>query len=178
MASPYDAKARIYALADPALLADARALIERAVLGALKVAPSGRHRVVVSESSGSLDYRAEGELWDRVPPPVLPARADALKAAESLLADLERTCSDANDSWARQLRGVALLPPVGLLRRSGLYAVPRPGTVVFDHWLYRAQPQLYVDGAWRCRPPGECPPCSCAPISGRRGLSFRIARRQ
>ena len=41
----FDSKLRLYALADPRLLADQAALIERLVLGALKLRPSPQRRV-------------------------------------------------------------------------------------------------------------------------------------
>jgi hypothetical protein len=33
-----------------------------------------------------------------------------------------------------------------MLREVGIYAVPRPDGSAFDHWLYRAEPQLTLDG--------------------------------
>ena len=57
-----------------------------------------------------------------------------------------RACSDANPAWPSSLRGLALLPPVALLRRIGVHAVPRPDGSAWDHWTYRAQPRLVLDG--------------------------------
>jgi hypothetical protein len=145
-ASVYDQKARIYALADPASIFQESEAIQRAVFEALQIAPSSQHRLTISESSAWFDYVAVGELWERKKPPALPAPADALKAAEGLLAKLEQRCSAANRAWPARLQGVALLPPVGLLRRAGLHAVARPDGSAWDHWLYRAEPQLLLDG--------------------------------
>ena len=49
------------------------------------------------------------------------------------------------------MRGLALLPPIGLLRRIGVHAVPRPDGSAWDHWTYRAQPQLMLDGGSKTR---------------------------
>jgi len=49
------------------------------------------------------------------------------------------------------VRGLALLPPIGLLRRIGVHAVPRPDGSAWDHWTYRAQPQLMLDGGSKTR---------------------------
>ena len=145
-ASAYDDKVRLYALADPALFAEQSDAITRFVFEALQVAPSDRHRVYVSPSSAWLQYTALDEVWDRRAPPALARKADALKAAEELLTRLQQRCSDTNRAWPGSLRGMALLPPVGMLRRAGLYAVPRPDGSAWDHWLYRAEPQLALDG--------------------------------
>jgi hypothetical protein len=144
--SPYDEKMRIHALADPARIFSARQTITRAVLEALQVTASDRHGVTLSESSGWLDYAAEGELWDRVAPPALPDKAAALKAAEGAIRQIDKACSAMNPQWPQSLQEVALLPPVGLLRRAELVAVPRPNGSAWDHWLYRAEPQLLLDG--------------------------------
>jgi len=138
----HDGKVRIYALADPAPFAEARQAIERIVLQALKVAPSDRHRVDISESSAWLTYEASGELWRRHSAPQLPTRTNAQRTAESLLVELERLCSNANPRWPDRLRGLSLLPPVALLKMTALLAVPRPDGSAWDHWLYRAQPRL------------------------------------
>ena len=46
---------------------------------------------------------------------------------------------------------MALLPRVSMLRRAGLHAVPRPDWSAWDHWLYRAEPQLALDGGSKTR---------------------------
>jgi hypothetical protein len=144
--SPYDAKARIYGLADPADIIAERGQVERAFFQALGVAPSDGHRLTISQSSGWFDYVATGELWDRPTAPTLPDQAAALKAAEGVLGAIQGKCSVANAAWPERLQDIALLPPVGLLRRAGLYAVQRPEANGWDHWLYRAEPQLLLDG--------------------------------
>jgi hypothetical protein len=145
-ATNWDQKARIYALADPAVIFKASDFIERCVYAALQVAPSSRHRLDISESSGWLSYEADGELWNRIVPPALPTQAEAVKAAEGALSKLARSCSDANPDWPEPLRGISLLPPVNLLGRIGARAVARPDGSAWDHWIYRAEPRLQVDG--------------------------------
>jgi hypothetical protein len=134
---------------DPAGLFEARDFIQSCVFGALQVAPSAKTRFSISESSGWFDYEFEGELWNRIAPPALPTQADALKAAEGILAKLEQSCSSANRDWPERLRGISILPPVNLLGRIGVRAVGRPDGSAWDHWLYRAEPRLYVDGGAR-----------------------------
>ena len=86
------------------------------------------------------------ELWVRRSPPQLPDRAAAQKAAETVLARLEKACSDVHPRWPKSLRGTALLPPVATLRPATLAAVARPDGSAWDHWLYRAEPRLRIDG--------------------------------
>ncbi|MFM0389282.1 hypothetical protein [Paraburkholderia dipogonis] len=146
-----DDKLRIYALANPALIVQERDAVQRAVFEAFQIAPSDQRQLTISESSASFDYAVVGELWRRKTPPALPAPEDALKAAESMLSRLERKCSAANEAWPELLRAIALLPPVGLLRRAGLHVVARPDGSAWDHWLYRAEPQLLLDGGAKNR---------------------------
>src|SRR5438270_229741 len=107
-ASAYDDKIRLYALANPALFVEQSDTIQRFVFEVLRVAPSDQHHVYISPSSAWLDYKALAELWDRNARPSLPSKADALKAAEGLLARLEQKCSDANQAWPNCLRGMTL----------------------------------------------------------------------
>jgi len=147
----FDTKVRLYALADPRLFDAHAATISRLVLQTLKVQPSPQRRVYVSPTSGWFDYTAFDELWERQAPPALPRAPDAMKAAEEALTNLEKACSGANTAWPPSLRGLALLPPVRLLRRMGLHAVPRPDGSAWDHWTYRAQPRLELDGGSKTR---------------------------
>jgi hypothetical protein len=143
----YDSKVWLYALADPTIFAEQANLIERFVCEALNVPRSARRPVSISPSSGWFDYVALDELWERRTPPALPDAATALAAAEGALARIEQKCSDANRQWPSSLRGLRLLPPVGMLRRVSLEAVPRPDGLTLDHWLYRAEPRLTLDGS-------------------------------
>lgn len=65
------------------------------------------------------------------------------------LTEVEQKCSDANPAWPEGLRGMALLPPVANLKRASLQLVARPDGRGADHWLYRAEPRLVLDGAGR-----------------------------
>jgi hypothetical protein len=145
--SSYDDKVRVYALADPARIFEVRDAVKAAVLEALQVPPANKYVVTISQSSGWLDYAVDGELWVRKAPPALRTQSDAVKAAESTLAHLEAKCSGANPRWP--LTSIPLLPPVSLLNRIGAAAVPRPDGSAWDHWLYRAEPRLQLDGGAR-----------------------------
>jgi hypothetical protein len=149
--SSYDEKARIYALASPVLLAQQSDAIQKAVFEAMQAQPSAKVRFTLSESSGWFDYLAVEELWERKAPPSLPEAAAAQKAAEAALAAIESKCSDANKAWPDALRGIALLPPVNMIRRAALHAVARPDNSAWDHWLYRGEPQLLLDGGAKTR---------------------------
>ena len=144
--SRHDSQIYLYALANPSLFALETDAITRLVFEALQVSPSSRRSVSISPDSGWLEYTAQDELWNRRGPPALPPQADAISAAESLLTRLEKKCSDANSNWPKRLRGMRLLPPVVNLRRAEMFAVVRPDGSAFDHWLYRAEPQLVLDG--------------------------------
>jgi hypothetical protein len=146
VASEYDNKIHLYALANPGdFLLESKA-VTRAVLEALEVPAAPNHRVRLSQSAW-LDYTVVDELWTRRAPPALPSAGEAQKAAEAVLAKLERTCSAANPNWPQRLKTTPLLPPVSRLRRAGLVAVARPDGSAWDHWLYRAEPRLALDGA-------------------------------
>jgi len=147
----YDDKVYVYALANPSLIYQQIHAIEISFFEAMQVVASDRHTLLLSESSAWLDYTAVGEIWDRKSPPALPERDNALKIAENVLGKIEQKCSDANNKWPEQLRGISLLPPARLLRRQSLHAIPRPDSSTWDHWLYRAEPQLLYDGGSKKR---------------------------
>jgi hypothetical protein len=147
--STTDGRARVYALASPGALFRERDAVAKAVYAALGVTPSAAYRLTLSESSGWLEFTAVEQLWDRKVAPALPDRAAALRAAETALAALARSCSSANKQWPDAVRDIALFPPSGLLRRAQLSVVPRPDGSAWDHWLYRAEPRLYLDGGAR-----------------------------
>ena len=149
--SAYGNKIRLYGLANPALFAEQSDAISRFVLEVLQVAPSDRHRVYISPSSAWLEYTDLDELWNRRSPPSLPNKSDARKAAEAALVKLEQKLSVANKSWPDSLRGMALLPRVDYLRFTELNAVARPDGSRWDHWLYRAEPQLVLDGGGKTK---------------------------
>jgi hypothetical protein len=149
--SSYDGQVYLYALANPDWFVEEGDAIIKLVFEALQTAPSNRHRVFISPDSAWVEYTALDELWTRRAPPSLPEQANALKAAEALLTQLEKKCSDANSAWPKGLRGMSLFPQVANLRRVSLEAVPRPDGSALDHWLYRAKPQLILDGGGKSR---------------------------
>lgn len=149
--SSYDSQVYLYALADPEWFVDEGDSITRLVFESLQLAPTSRHRVSISPDSGWVEYTALDELWSRRTVPALPSQADALKAAEGLLTRLEKKCSDANSDWPKRLQGMALFPQMANLRRVDLQVVPRPDGSAMDHWIYRAEPQLILDGGGKTR---------------------------
>jgi hypothetical protein len=144
--SSYDSQVYLYALADPDLFVRQNDAVTKLVFEALQLSPTSRHRVTLSPDSGWLEYTALDELWNRRTTPALPSKADGIKIAETFLTQLERKCSDANAAWPKSLRGMPLLPPIVNLRRVGLFAMTRPDGSAIDHWLYRAEPRLILDG--------------------------------
>jgi hypothetical protein len=151
LAGSPDEQVRLYALARPVDIAQELKRIRQSVLQALGVSSPDEHHVAVSESSGWFTYAAKGQVWDRPIPPSLPDRAAALKAAEGFLLILEARCSQANKAWPKSLHGISLLPPVAILARAELSAIPRPDGSALDHWLYRAEPQLILDAGGKTR---------------------------
>jgi hypothetical protein len=141
-----DTKVRVYALAHPGALYDERSEIAKAVLGALKLAPSTANQVTLAEASGWLDFRVLGELWERKTAPALLDAATAAKTAEQALVALERACSSANKAWPAAIKTIALFPPMANLRRAQVSLVARPTDARPDHWLYRGEPRLVADG--------------------------------
>ncbi len=149
--------ARIYAFADLAAVTAARGAITRAVLQTLGVT-GDRHRVTVADGSGWIDAVALDDLWSRRAAAALLARDAAQAKAEAFLAALDKAMSPATLGWPASLRGTAVLPPVALLARAELVAVPMRDGAGWNHWLYRAQPTLLVGDADNTRAPvyGAC----------------------
>jgi hypothetical protein len=145
----YDDKVRIYGLVDPARLQQQSSAITQAIQSAL--GGDTNTTVALSDASGWVSYEAPGELWTR-PHPILVSRDQALKIAETYLDAVATLCSDANDRWPKALKGIALIPRQSFCRRISLSAVLRPDGSTFDHWLYRAQPQLVVDAKQNVAP--------------------------
>jgi hypothetical protein len=149
--SEYDSQLYLYALANPRLFAQETDAITRFVFQALQVSPSANRTFSLSADSGWTSYTAADELWSRRAAAVLPSKANAISAAEGLLTRLEKQCSDANKDWPKALQGMALFPPVVNLRRAEVFAVAREDGTAFDHWLYRAEPQLVLDGGGKTK---------------------------
>lgn len=139
----------IYALADPADFVREVDAITRFVGAALQTQPSATNLIALRPGSGWFDFTATEELWERSAPPFLPEAPAAKAAAEAMLRAVEKACSDANPAWPKRLKGKALLPPTATMKAVSLDLVARPDGRGFDHWLYRAEPQLVLDGGRR-----------------------------
>jgi hypothetical protein len=149
--SEYDRKVYIYALADATPLVRGADAITRFVCEVLKTPPSPTTRITIAPGSGWFEFTSTDELWARASPPALPEVDLAKKNADAVLTEIEKKCSDANPDWPKGLKGLALLPPVVNLKRSAPELVMRPDDSGPDHWLYRAEPQVVLDGAGRTR---------------------------
>ena len=145
-----ETQVRVYALADPAPFRRNQPTIAKIVQSALGAKTLSDASVDISEASAWLAYEAPGEVWTRSHP-MLPSRRDAQRVAREALSKLERECSPASDSWRKSVGTASLLPPVRELKEAVLAAVPRPDGSSWDHWLYRCQPQLVLDGAGKTR---------------------------
>ena len=149
--SRYDSEIYLYALANPQTFLDQIGPIRRFVFEAAQVKPSDNYRVTLSTDSAWLEFTAMQELWHRCTQPALPQKAAAQKAAEEFLNRVEQKCSSANRDWPTVLQGLALLPPVTNLRRADLVLVNRLDESTPDHWLYRAEPRLNLDGGGKTK---------------------------
>lgn len=149
--------ARIYAFADLAAVTASRGAIARAILQTLGVS-GDRHRVSVADGSGWIDTVALDDLWARQSPAALLTPDAAQAKAEAFLTALDKAMSPGTHGWPASLRGVAVLPPVALLTRAELVAVPMRDGSGWNHWLYRAQPTLLLGDAGNTRAPvyGTC----------------------
>jgi hypothetical protein len=147
--SDYDSRVYIYALADPADFVREIDPITRFFCAALQTQPGPTNRIALQPDSGWFAFTATDQLWDRTAPPYLLDAPAAKAAAEAMLRAVEKACSDANPAWPTTLKGRALLPPTATMKAVSLDLVARPDGRGFDHWLYRAEPQLVLDGARR-----------------------------
>lgn len=149
--SDHDRRVYVYALADAAPFVREVDAITRFVCAVLKTQPSPLIRISIAPGSGWFEFTATDELWIRSSPPFLPEQGEAQKMAETALGALEKACSDANPAWPKALYGLALLPHMALVKRISTELVARPDGSGPDHWLYRAEPQLVLDGGGRTR---------------------------
>lgn len=142
--------ARIYGFADLAAVTASAGAITRAVLRTLGVSGE-RHRVTVAEATGRIDAVALDDLWERQTSAELLTRDAAQAKAEAFLTALNTAMSGAAPDWPKTLRGIAVLPPAGLLARAELVAVPMRDGSGWNHWLYRAQPTLLLGDSGNTR---------------------------
>jgi hypothetical protein len=145
-ASPYADKRRLYALADPQIVAQYAKQIAPVLGGALGTRDLGRCVISIPESGAWLRASLKDELWVRRTAPVMPTAELAQAAATKFLRDLDQACSASNAQWPKPLGDYVVLPPAAMLSRAEMVAVPRPDGSAWDHWLFRAEPQLMVDG--------------------------------
>lgn len=142
--------ARIYAFADLQTVIASRDAIIRAIVRTLGVG-GDRCRVTVADGSGWIDAVVLDDLWARRTPAQLPSREIAQARAEAFLNALDKAMSAATPGWPASLRGVAVLPPVALLTRAEMVAVPMRDGSGWNHWLYRAQPTLLLGDSGNTR---------------------------
>ena len=131
--------AYVWALANPADLKEAEREIATVLRNALRVSDPARHDVHISESSGWLAYADRTRLWQTSLAVLPPTAAEARRVAETFLRGLG-TAARAIPA----LRGIFLLPPQ--LQPVEVVLVPHPDGDRWDHWLYRTQPLLPLDG--------------------------------
>lgn len=148
---------RIYGFADLNAVTASRAAIVPAVLQTLGVS-GDRHRVTLADGSAAIDAVALDDLWDRKSPAALVTKSAAQAKAEAFLGALEKAMSPGAPGWPESLRAIAVLPPVALLARAQLVAVPMRDGTGWNHWLYRAQPRLMLGDSSNSRSPvyGTC----------------------
>jgi hypothetical protein len=145
----HPSKARIYALANPLLLKRQEERIKKIFQDLLRVSDPARYQVTVGETSGWIEYTDVEGLWSKGPRPQLPNAQQAKRRAEDFLGSLmQRLASMANAQDSQSFRNVILLPALPK-QPLELGLVPRPNEPVFDHWLYRTQPQLRLGPASR-----------------------------
>ncbi|HWS68626.1 MAG TPA: hypothetical protein VN325_38140 [Steroidobacteraceae bacterium] len=149
--SPYAGKSRLYALADPEPIvreADRIASVLRGLMGVRE--PAGCV-VAIAQTGAWMRASLKNEVWTRQAPPALPSSTDAKATATKFLQNLEKACSPSNSQWPQTLADYMMIPPVAQLNLCELIVVPRADGSAWDHWLYRAEPQLLVDGAGTTR---------------------------
>lgn len=134
-------RVRIHSLASPSAIKEEESAVERVFFEILGVADPIRYRVLVSESSGWIEYVDTEQVWRKGLPPRLSDTSGAKKAAEDFLRSLTKALSaPANAKLPESLGQMVLMPPN--LKPTELSQVLRPDGSAADHWLYRARPQL------------------------------------
>jgi len=133
----------VYWLASPGALQASEDLLRRIVFQLLGVTDSARHQFWVSASSGWMSYTDTQRVWraDGRPAPVRTA-ADAKNKAEEFVRRLKAALDERAAQPSGPLANLVIVPPLTPLDPV---LVPRVGKSGWDHWLYRAQPQLARD---------------------------------
>lgn len=133
-------RVRIYMFADPSPLKQAEAMVRRMLLQVLRVPDQQRYQTMVSEA-GYLFYADTQQLWSKGSAPNLDSDpSKAQKAAEDFLRSLKQAFTKTGTPRLPDaLANMLIVPDVVPVQLS---CVPRPDGKGYDHWLYRAQPQL------------------------------------
>jgi len=144
----------VYWLASPRALQDHEDLVRRIVFQLLGVSDSTRHQFWISASSGWMSYTDTQRLWrkDGQPAPGRTA-ADAKKKAEVFIQRFKAALDERAAQPSSPLANLVIVPPLTPLDPVLVPRVGRPG---WDHWLYRAQPQLARDFTTKLDVLGTC----------------------
>jgi hypothetical protein len=127
-----------YELAPPGALAREADAVARLVRSALGVADPARHAVDVSAWSGWIRYVDQQLLWGGKPAD-LPPREQAQRRAEDWLRAFAKQLAPGGRQLPDAIAALAICP--ANFRPMELVAVARTDGG-FDHWLYRAEPQV------------------------------------
>ncbi|MEO8843119.1 MAG: hypothetical protein ABI591_32430, partial [Kofleriaceae bacterium] len=129
-------------------------LLRRIVFQLLGVSDKTRHQFWVSASSGWMFYTDTQRVWrnDGTPSPVRTG-SDAKKKAEEFIQRFKAALAERAAQPSSPLANLVIVPPMNPLDPV---IVPRAGKTGWDHWLYRAQPQLARDFSVKLDVLGSC----------------------
>lgn len=129
---------RVWALADPNVVVQHAAAIERAFRNALGARDRDRHRVTVSASL--LEHVDTKGLWG-TGNAALPSEEQAREQAKKVIATVSKALSPQGDQTLAKALGPMLLTPPQL-QPIDLFKVASFQSGSWDHWLMRARPRL------------------------------------
>lgn len=149
-----DADPYVYWLVSPSDFHAQEDLLRRIVFQLLGVSDKARHQFWVSASSGWMFYTDTQRVW-RKDGQTSPVRsgADAKKKAEDFIQRLKAALDERAAQPSSPLANLVIVPP---LKPLDPVIVPRVGKTGWDHWLYRAQPQLARDFDTKLEVLGSC----------------------
>jgi len=133
----------VYWLVSPPVFQAQEDLLRRIVFQLLGVTDKTRHQFWVSASSGWMFYTDTQRVW-RKDGQTAPVRtgADAKTKAEAFIKRFKAALDERAAQPSSPLANLVIVPPLTPLDPV---IVPRVGKTGWDHWLYRAQPQLARD---------------------------------